>query len=148
MCYLVGMTERIYGFEGEYRFLSNFYVLGGGGLTTEHLFQAAKAVETEDQAWIMKAPTPGDAKLRGRKVKLRQDWDTYRIEAMEKVLEYKFADPELREKLLATGDAELVEANTWHDTYWGVDKWTGNGYNMLGLLLMKLRERLKEEQDV
>ena len=63
---------------------------------------------------------------------------------MRKVLEYKFENPELRAKLLDTGDRELIEANTWHDTYWGVDKWSGKGHNMLGKLLMKLRDELRE----
>ena len=139
------MKEQIYGFTGENRFLSNYYPLTSEGLTAEHLFQAAKAADQEQAKWILTAPSPAEAKQRGKVVKLREDWDTYRVEAMKKVLDYKFQDAILREKLLATGDAELIEANTWHDTYWGVNTWTGQGHNMLGILLMKVREELKEE---
>jgi len=50
---------------------------------------------------------------------------------------------DLRDQLLATGDAELVEGNTWGDTYWGVDSRSGKGENMLGKILMETREFLK-----
>jgi predicted NAD-dependent protein-ADP-ribosyltransferase YbiA (DUF1768 family) len=55
----------------------------------------------------------------------------------------KFSDPELRAKLLATGDEFLVEGNHWGDTYWGVCN--GKGRNMLGSLLMKVREEIKND---
>jgi len=138
--------NTIYGFKGEYSFLSNFHPLEGTGHTVEHLFQAAKAVEPEQAVWILRAHNPAEAKQRGRVVKMRPDWDTYRVEAMRKALEYKFEDADLRARLLATGNKELIEANTWKDTYWGVDQWTGKGHNMLGILLMKLRDELRGQQ--
>lgn len=138
--------RTIYGFEGEYHFLSNFYPLKGTGHSVEHIFQAAKAIEPEQAVWILRAPHPSEAKQRGRVVNIRPDWDSYRVDAMRKALEYKFENPDLRARLLATGDKELVEANPWHDYYWGVDKWTGKGLNMLGKLLMKLRDDIKQEE--
>ena len=53
---------------------------------------------------------------------------------------------ELRVLLLATGDAELVEGNSWHDNDWG-DCWCDRcvevlGANMLGVILMEVRGRL------
>jgi len=135
-------AEPIYGFEGGYRFLSNFYV-EFDGLTAEHRFQASKAVKDDDKLRILTAPNPGRAKEIGRSVQMRPDWDTYRHVAMKMVLLFKFSDAELRAALLDTGDAELVEANTWHDTYWGVDKWTGSGDNHLGKLLMELRQEYR-----
>ena len=50
---------------------------------------------------------------------------------------------DLKEKLLATGDAYLEETNHWHDTFWGVCK--GKGQNHLGKILMEVREELKRE---
>lgn len=55
----------------------------------------------------------------------------------------KFAIPELKEMLLATGDEELVEGNYWHDTIWGVCD--GVGENHLGKMLMEIREDLRNE---
>ena len=57
------------------------------------------------------------------------------------LLRSKFSDPELAEALLATGDAELVEGNTWGDPFWGVYK--GKGENMLGRLLMEVRGEIR-----
>ena len=140
----------IYGFEGNYSWLSNFYGLGrgpSGPLTAEHLFQAAKTQDMNERNYVLSAPTPKEAKARGKGVTLRPDWSMYRIEAMEHVLRYKFEDPELRGKLVGTGDTELVEANWWNDTYWGVNHQTGQGHNMLGKLLMKLRDEFQQNAE-
>ena len=64
---------------------------------------------------------------------------------MRDLLVQKFGSGQLREKLLATGDAELVEENTWGDTFWGVCN--GRRENMLGTLLMDIRALLRECPD-
>ncbi|GAP61301.1 swarming motility protein YbiA [Arthrobacter sp. Hiyo1] len=73
---------------------------------------------------------------------LRPNWDNLRLFVMEMVVRGKFRDPALAELLIATGDAHLVEGNTWGDRFWGVDLSDGRGLNMLGLTLMKERARL------
>ena len=50
---------------------------------------------------------------------------------------------EIREILLSTGDAQLVE-HTTNDRYWG-DGGDGSGKNMLGQILMSVREELRHE---
>ena len=63
---------------------------------------------------------------------------------MYDVCKAKFTqNPELAEKLLATGEQELVEGNNWNDTFWGMCR--GKGKNMLGNILMKIREELASE---
>ena len=112
-------------FDGEYFFLSNFsaspfridYILFP---TMEHYFQANKADNQNDYLHIAYAPTPGEAKRLGRKIQLRPDWEKIKDSVMLTGLRKKFADPELRNLLLATGDEELIEGNYWGDTYWGV----------------------------
>lgn len=74
---------------------------------------------------------------------MRQDWDSLKHAYMRGFVLEKFTKPELREKLLATGDALLVEGNTWGDIYWGVDMRTGKGENFLGKILMQTRDELK-----
>ena len=49
---------------------------------------------------------------------------------------------DLKALLLATGDANLEEGNTWNDTFWGVDLANGCGQNNLGKILMKIRGEL------
>lgn len=130
-------------FQGEYRFLSNF---GPGEVkyegkvypTSEHLFQALKTLDPKEQHFIWISPTPGIAKRRGAAVPLREDWEEVKDSIMKMVLDLKFSqNPDLMEKLLATGEVELIEGNTWNDTYWGVCN--GVGQNKLGLLLQELR---------
>jgi len=75
-------------------------------------------------------------------VKLRANWNEfYRLPAMLTALRYKFAIPELRHLLIATGDSYLEETNTWNDQFWGVCD--GEGKNMLGKFLMKVRDEVR-----
>jgi N-glycosidase YbiA len=129
-------------FEGEYRFLSNFSYEGGVKPTVEHHYQATKTHSKTQQAQIMMAKTPGIAKKLGRKVTLCEDWEKIKTEVMLSLLLQKFAEPEIQEKLLATGDAALIEGNWWGDTYWGVCN--GEGENWLGQILMIVRDCYRE----
>jgi predicted NAD-dependent protein-ADP-ribosyltransferase YbiA (DUF1768 family) len=62
---------------------------------------------------------------------------------MYDVVSAKFANNRvLRDSLLATGTQEIVEGNTWGDTFWG--QVNGKGQNKLGKLLMKIRDELME----
>lgn len=136
----------INSFRGEYRFLSNFsqsrIKLDGFVYTTvEHAFQAAKTLDMQCRGEICAAGSPGSAKALGRRVPLRLGWEDMKVDVMYRLLQEKFKDPYLREYLLATGDEELVEGNTWGDTFWGVCR--GEGQNWLGKLLMQVREEIK-----
>ena len=147
------MMKMIDKFDGEFAFLSNFYESPvSDGFTTfptvEHYFQAAKAVWVKDYDDIQYAKTPGEAKRIGRRITIRGDWESIKLDVMETALRKKFAIPELREQLLATGDVELIEGNWWHDNTWGdcsCDKCKGiPGQNNLGKLLMKIRADIRE----
>lgn len=130
-------------------FLSNFYdpspvkYLGETYPTVEHAYQAAKTKRKVERDHIRSQPTPRDAKRAGRSATLRPDWEEVKVRVMRKLLQQKFAIPELRAKLLATGHAFLQEGNWWGDEFWGVCK--GKGKNMLGLLLMQVRQEVIQE---
>lgn len=145
--------SRIERFSGEYRFLSMFYphtIRGAHGLvypTGEAAFHGGKNPDPKVRAWIAAAPTPSVAKRRGRLVALRPDWDQHRHVVMRAVLKAKFTDPHLANRLLATGDAVLIEGNHWHDQYWGCCRCgrpacAEPGENWLGRHLMELRDEL------
>lgn len=68
---------------------------------------------------------------------IREDWDEIKVEIMIDLLIQKFSQPELQLYLKNTGDAYLVEGNSWGDTFWG--ECDGRGRNVLGRLLMILR---------
>jgi hypothetical protein len=78
---------------------------------------------------------------------LRKDWEKIKDGVMLNLLRQKFLKgDQLTAKLLATGDKELVEGNYWHDVHFGVcycDKCGGEGKNVLGQLLMLVREEAK-----
>jgi len=138
--------SEVKGFNGKYRFLSNFYpskvTLDGLEYdTVEAAFQAAKTDDVADRRAIREADKPAEAKRLGRKVTLRQDWEKVKIGVMEDLCRQKFKQAAFKEKLLATGDAYLEETNTWNDTFWGVCR--GHGKNHLGKVLMKLRDELR-----
>lgn len=127
------------GSDNDFSFLSNFYA--HGRWTAEHQYQAAKTDDATWKAAIMGASTPGEAKKLGRRAPMRPDWEEVKVDVMLDILRVKFRRPEMAEKLLATGDAELVEGNWWGDTFWGVCR--GRGQNHLGRLLMQVREELR-----
>ena len=144
------MSTKISGFFGNYRWLSNFwqcFVEYEGIIypSSEHAFQAMKTVNHKERVKIANLKTPNDAKKYGRTMTLRSDWEEVKVNEMSKVVLAKFSqNRELREKLMNTGDAELIEENTWGDTFWGVCD--GTGYNLLGKILMLVRTALKEEK--
>ena len=135
----------INSFRGEYAFLSNFYEVPvtWEGLTyknSEAAFQAAKTLADRTPFTTM---TPREAKKAGRKVKLRDDWEQIKYNILYEVCYSKFTqNPELKEKLLATGNQWLEEGNTWGDRIWGTVN--GVGQNMLGKILMLVREDIRK----
>lgn len=136
------------GFFGEYRFLSNFWnaPVVYEGITfqnNESAFQAMKTLDLEERKQFANL-TPNEGKRRGRRVKLREDWEEVKFNIMLDICRAKFSQNEdLKQKLLATGDEYLQETNTWNDRCWGVCK--GVGDNNLGLTLMKVREELRNK---
>ena len=114
--------------------------------TSEHYFQAQKFPGTEHEGLIRKAKSPMIAARMGRDRRrpLRRDWESVKDSIMRDAVLAKFTQhEELRELLMGTGDAKLVE-HTTNDSYWG-DGGDGSGRNMLGIILMEIREHLRNE---
>lgn len=137
---------KIDSFSGEYGFLSNFSPsevvwMGDRFPTVEHAYQAAKSRDVIVRRSFAYIETPGEAKRQGRKVQIRDDWESIKINVMRTLLIQKFRDPVLRAKLKATAPHELIEGNWWNDTFWGVCR--GIGKNNLGKLLMEIRDGLE-----
>ena len=130
-------------FDGEYRFLSNFYSViiemdGKSYPSVEHAYQAAKTTDKDQRTIFASNITAGRAKRMGSKLNLRSDWNDVKINIMKSLIFYKFSKHlNLQKLLLDTGTAHLVEGNGWGDTFWGVCK--GKGENHLGKILMDVR---------
>lgn len=142
-----GTSDPIDEFQGEYRWLSNFWPAkvvyeGQTYPSVEHAYQAAKTLNAATRRAIQLAPSPQEAKRIGKQATLRDGWSSMRIGVMRQLLAEKFADPALRKKLIETYPRQLIEGNQWGDRFWGVDLHTRVGDNHLGKLLMRLRDDL------
>jgi ribA/ribD-fused uncharacterized protein len=114
--------------------------------TSEHYFQAMKFVGTEHEEAIRLEPSPMKiARMgRSRKLPLRTDWETVKDKIMQTAVQAKVNQhPELEKLLRETGQATIVE-HTENDAYWG-DGGDGSGKNMLGQILMRIRDHLSDK---
>lgn len=143
--------QIISGFQGEYRFLSNFHpcsitIVGIPYKSVEAAYQASKfpSVETRRHFSYLNAK---EAKAKGRTMMLSRDWDDMaKITSMELCLRAKFLIPDLRARLISTAPLEMIETNNWGDKFWGVCN--GSGRNVMGKLLMNLRSELIDYEQV
>lgn len=143
--------KEICGFFGDYFYLSNFQpcslvVWGKRFPSSEHAYMWAKLPA---EFWTKELHTeilklkPSGVKSWGQTIKLRSDWEEVkRIKMLEAVAAKFSQNPDLKEKLKATGDKYLEERLWWNDFYWGVDYKTKSGENWLGKILMSVREFL------
>lgn len=139
--------ETIDSFSDQYAFLSNFYLCEVEFEediypSAEHAYQAAKTIDPDVRKMIRELSSPGKAKRAGKNIRIRPDWRNWRTYYMHQILVAKFSIPELREKLLSTGNSILIEGNVWNDIYWGVCN--GRGENHLGKILMEIRSLLEQ----
>lgn len=112
--------------------------------TSEHYFQAQKFHDEAYQEAIRAAKSPKEAARMGRdrSKPLREDWETVKDEVMHRVVLAKFTQhADIRSVLLCTGDALIVE-HSRKAPYWG-DGGDGSGKNVLGRILMRIREELR-----
>ncbi|TAE58853.1 MAG: NADAR family protein [Nostocales cyanobacterium] len=142
------MTIYFYSTREKYACFSNFsshgFVLDDlYWSTSEHYFQAQKFIGTEHLEQIRLVKTPREAAKMGRQRTrpLRKDWEKVKDEIMRKAVLCKFTThADIQEILLSTGEEELVE-NSPIDFYWGCGA-DGSGKNMLGKILMEVRETI------
>lgn len=142
---------RFYRATGEYGYMSNLYLSeivfeGKTFRSSEDAYQYGKPRALAVAAWLISAPNPRLVALAAHallRYDVRPDWNAIKVPRMQEVLRAKFTQyPDLAGKLIATGDATLIEESNI-DAFWGIGK-RGNGKNMLGVLLMELREELKK----
>ena len=117
--------------------------------------KALRFGDTEIAYEVMAAMTPGVQKALGRQVRGFDvsTWQAEAIDIMVPALVSKFtATPRLKQLILDSGDATLVEASPY-DTVWGVglsadderilDEAQWRGKNFLGIALMRARDIIK-----
>lgn len=148
--------EVVIQFTGQYDehgYCSNFYPAtfyykNWFCSTSEHAYQAEKTLVPIQQATILEAPSPGKAKRLGSYVTLRADWEQVKEQVMLDICLQKFLqNPDLADRLVATGSATLVEHTPWKDPYWG-DNGDGTGKNRLGFILEAVRSALAGQRKI
>ena len=159
------MDGSIDSFFGEYRFLSNFWpapieLFGITFPTVEHAYVYAKIDGNTDPASIRlksdirhRLEQPDEVKRAGMEALLRPDWNYVRLPIMTMLVSAKFNQhPDLGEKLVATGQAQLTEGNHWHDNFWGECSCAScdgiSKQNNLGLILMAVRANLGSDKQL
>ena len=119
--------ETISSFRDKYRYLSNFYYCvveldGTRYYAVENAYQAAK-VDPDFRRPFQKC-TPGRSKTLSRELGIMPDFDLIKVEVMRNLLEQKFyPGSDLAGKLMSTGFVDIIEGNTWGDTFWGGVSW-------------------------
>lgn len=147
------MIILFYSQTDEYGEFSNFsrhgfQIDGQYWKTVEHYFQAMKFAGTAYADKVREARDPREAKKLGRRRDwpLRTDWETVKDDVMRVAVLEKFrTHDDLRDLLLATGEADIVE-NAPMDYYWGCGA-DGSGKNRLGKILMEVRAILRAEAE-
>lgn len=136
----------IRGFVGQYDFLANEYPVeieynGVKYKSVEHAFHATKTDRPAEWADFANSLSASEAKRIGRCVGCKPDWD--KTSSMVEVVKMKFfRNMDLAEKLLATGNEQLVDSERLNDKQWGLDH--GFSDNGLGKILMQVRTEIKE----
>src|SRR5579872_3021812 len=144
--YFYDSMDPYYEFTNFYRPENGVTIDGKVWPTTEHYYQATKFTDTALQEAVRILSSPRDAFNFTRDVKnrshVRADWDNVKLDVMRKAVLAKFSeDPVLKNLLLSTGDAILVEDAGANDSFYG-DGADCNGKNWLGKILMETREKL------
>jgi ribA/ribD-fused uncharacterized protein len=140
----------INGFCREHAFLSNFYPMsvtrnGKTYLSAEAAYQAAKFDDNPTvQNKFLNASADQSKKMAESNRYDAAQFSKRRLDVMREILLEKFKNPSMREQLLQTGDATLVEYNWWGDQFWGRTK--NGGENQLGRLLMTIRKEINESK--
>ena len=113
--------------------------------TAEHYFQTQKFYNESVQKEILRTRSAAEV-IRissNPKLRVRKDWNVVRLDVMRTAVRAKFTQiTELRKLLLNTGDAELIDHSD-EDSYWS-DGGDGGGRNMLGVVLMEVRDELRQ----
>ncbi|MBC8115397.1 MAG: NADAR family protein [Candidatus Saccharimonas sp.] len=112
--------------------------------TAEHFFQTQKFHDVSVQKQILKTRSATEV-IRiasNPKLRVRRDWDAVKLGFMRTAVRTKFTQiSDLKTLLLNTGDAELINHSDT-DSYWA-DGGDGGGRNMLGVVLMEVRDELR-----
>lgn len=164
-------SKYIGSFSGDLEFLSNMYKIPiyfneskydnfqpdfKVYPSSENLYQALKCKYIKDRE-LFQNVNPHQSKKIGRTIQIRPDWEfknheypfeiisDVRLEAMKLVIDLKFKNIELAEKLIALSDDKLIEFNNWGDRFFGICD--GEGLDHLGKILRSKKQQIIKDKE-
>lgn len=130
-----------YGYLNNY-YPARMYIYNQYWDNVEAAYQSQKTLNPAEKNKIWACSSAKEARSVGQFIALRPDWEDVKISIMtECVLAKFFQNPDIRQKLIDTGNQEIIEDSPIDD-FWGSGK-NEDGQNNLGKILMKVREMLK-----
>jgi ribA/ribD-fused uncharacterized protein len=152
--------KQVFFYEQEFYVLSNFAAFslvwkGERFETSEAAYHWEKFAHRNgqnhecDTCYVIRRADSAHAAFKiaeANKHTRRPDWDAVKVGIMRDILRAKVQQHGyVRQKLMQTGDRELIE-HSWRDDFWG---WGPNrdGQNMLGKLWMEIRAELRAEAE-
>ena len=165
LCQSYEADETVSPFRADSNPLSNFFrctitIQGRDFRSSEHAYQYTKCMflhNTDLAEQVLSAETPHDAKAVASRVNCdvrMAEWDKIRIDAMSKILKFKWnSSGRFCQTLMSTSNLTIAEATS--DTFWGVGvapnlalhtnpkKFLGQ--NRLGKCLMDLRANVHDQ---
>lgn len=134
---------KIPAFRDNLSFLSNMYIcdipydVNGKEYLFHSVENAYQSLKNPESIFRFISISPSEAKILGRTIQCREDWDLVKDNIMKELLTIKFTNnPELLSKLCKC-DFQIAERNYWKDFYWGICN--GIGQNKLGNLLEEIK---------
>ncbi len=144
---------QVFFYEQDFYVLSNFsaftlYWKDERWDTSEAVYHSEKfPYDANLREQIRKAPSAHEAYkiAAANKHYRRKDWDDVKVGIMKEILWEKVGQHNyVYDKLLATGDRELVE-DSWRDDFWGWGE-KKDGKNFLGKIWMEIRSEIIKER--
>jgi len=149
------VRRKVYIFNdggGLYKYFSNMFPCevkfqGIVYPSSEHAYQAQKTFHIKTREKIAAIANPVEAKRFARTIGIRTHWEEVKFDLMVRCLLVKFSKQPFKTYLLKTGNYLIIEdAGKWDDCEWGIGK-RGKGKNKLGLALMLVRNKLRDEEN-
>lgn len=135
-------------FTDEYSFLSNEYQFETnlGGRTYQSLEHAYHSEKSNDPSWkdycSKKTTKIKDLRKACLAIVFRNDWNKIKLDLMAYLLLQKFVENEdMKQRLIDTSPKILLNGNFNGDKYWGFCLKEERGENMIGNMLMQIRNK-------
>lgn len=141
---------NVKSFDGEFDFLNMFYnckvIVGKFTYLNAYSAFTASKCKNENEKRAFTRLNAIKSKKKSKRLLKRDDWDDVKVDIMKEIQRAKFEqNPELKEKLLKI-DGYIENQVMYTDLFWGKNISQNKGKNMLGKIIMELRDEFKNQK--